>query len=107
MVNHVIWSALSVERAAPDDTPYLQRHLKCESGLGVIEVHAQDLACPVEAVQQGISMQVQALGSPHVVAVALEESLQGVDQLGPLPLVVCLEPSQQVVVEGSKLWIVA
>ena len=51
-------------------------------------------------------MQVQALGRPDVVAVALEERFEGVDQLRALALVVRLELPEQVVIKRGQLRIV-
>ena len=52
-------------------------------------------------------MQVEPLGRPHMVAVALEERFQGVDQLCALALIMRLELSKQVVIKRGQLGIVA
>jgi hypothetical protein len=81
----------------------VQRQLEAEAGLGVVEVVAGQLADAVEAVEDGVAVDVEALGRLLGGAAGGEEGAQGADQLGVVVAVVGEEGTEGFLVEGGDL----
>ena len=76
-----------------------QSQMKREPSLGPAQVDAGDFIDAIHPIQQGVAMDDERFGRLRQVAVAIEEGLQRLDQVGVLPHIVFGEQAQCVFAE--------
>src|SRR6266545_2947017 len=85
----------------------LERELQIETHLGIFQVGvAQEFLNALEAVDQGVAVDIQIPCCPHVVAARTQECVERAHELGPTRHVRNLERPEHVALERAELGIV-